>query len=460
MSKTIVVSNQNLLEQAYETSLSSSATAAGSTLTVYSISNFAINKVLLIGEFGQEGSEIIKTHTATAPTGTTVTLASALVKSHPKDTKVYVIPYDQVQYYNATTKTGAKTLISTSDVNEESDQTIYVDGTYTTGYYFTRFYNSIDAGYTDYGDPIPYAGLGANTVGYIIDMAMGELGKQFSDTITFDMLLNEANACLRYVRGKLKRWSNVQEFDYVLDQMNRGEYSWDLPSDYYDPNSNRSMLQVKVGDSSALKYRDKIEFDEYFEDTVVSQVETQGEIGDLTLVLDSTDDLPSTGTIHYYISNTQYSVAFTANSKSTNTLTTAALTIQTPVDVNVWYGEAESTPEYFSIWDGTLYVWPLINSTDAGENIVIDYYTEIVEVDSDADEITLARFDMMKHWLKWSVRNITEKNGNPDYKDGDWLMFNSILKDAIRRESSGQKHKYKYKINGIDYNRTNNFDTD
>ena len=457
--KIIRVSNQDLLENAYETSLSSSATSGVSTLTVYSISGVAINNIILIGEFGKEGSEIIKTHSATAPSGTTITLLSALTKSHPKDTKVYVIPYDQAQFYNATTETGTKTLMSTSDIDEENKETKYEDGTYTSGYYFVRFYNSINGNYTDYSDAIPYGGLDSNTVGYVIELSMKELKKEFSDILTFNTLLDEINSCLRYIRGKLKRWSNVQEFDYILDQMNRGEYSWDLPSTYYDKNSNRSMLQVKVGTVS-LTYKDKKEFDEYFEDTVVSQVATQGEIGGLALVLDSTDDFPSEGTIHYYISNTQYSVDFTANDKDTNTLTTEALTVQTPVDTNIWYGESESTPKYYSIWDGKIYIWPLIDSTDYGENIKLDFYTDIVEVNSDTDEITLARHDMIKHWVKWAIKNITEKNGTPDFTDGDWVMFNTCLNDAVRRESSGQKYKLKPFINGIDYGyrNTNNFD--
>ena len=462
MAKTITINNQELLEEAYQTSLSSSATAAGSTLSVYSISNFAVNQALLIGEFGQEGTEIIKTHATTDPSGTTVTLASALAKSHPKDTKVYVIPYDQAQFYHATTATGDKTLLSTSDIDEEATETKYTDTTYSSGYYFVRFYNSISSNYSAYSDPIPYGGLGANTVGYLIDMAMSETKKGYTDVLTFQMLLNEINACLRYVRGKLKRWSNVQEFDYILDQMNRGEYSWSLPSDYYDPNSNRSMLQVKVGTSDALIYKDKIEFDQYFEDVAVSQVETQGEIDDTSLVLDSTDDFPDEGTIHYYISNTQYSVDFSDNDKDTNTLTTDALEITTPVDTNIWYGESEGTPKYFSIWDGNIYIWPLCNSTTYSENIYLDYYTDIVEVDSDADEITLARHDMIKHWLKWQIKNITERNSNPDFKDGDWLLFQSILNDAIRRESSGQKYKMSPKINGISYRNSSNtnFDTE
>ena len=383
--KTIILSNADLLEGAHFTSLSSDATAADTTLTVYSIADFAIDQVLLIGEFGQEGSEIIKTHSATAPTGTTVTLLSALTKSHPKDTKVYVIPYDQAQFYQATTTTGDKTLLSTKDINEESTETTYDDTTYTSGYFFTRFYNSINSNYSDYSDPIPYAGFGSNTVGYIVNMVMKELKKEFSDTLTYDMLIDEINSCLRFVRGKLKKWSNLQVFNYELDSaLVEDDYTWTLPTDYYDKNSNRSMLQIWLEDQDNLSYIDKQEFDDYDRDTDAG------------------------------------------------------------------------TPKFYTVYDGSVYITPKVHSDYVGDSIYMDYYTDITEVDTDADEITLARHDMIKHWLKWAVRNITEKNGVPDYADGDWLMFQSILNDAIRRESSGKKSKWSYRVNGITYRGSQN----
>jgi len=463
--KKLIVSNADLIEEVDTANLSAIATAGDNTLTVYSISGFAINKPLLVGEFGQDGTEIIKTHTSTAPSGSTITLLSALVKSHTKDTKVYVLPYDQVQFYHATTTTGDKTLISTSDVNEESNETQYTDTTYTSGYFFSRFYNSIDAGYSDYSDPIPYGGFDSNTVGSIIEMAMSETKKEFTETLTYKSLVDEINSCLRYVRGKLKRWSNVQEFDYVVDQIDRGEYSFTLPTTYYDKNSNRSCLNVRVGDSN-LTYKDKNEFNEILDDVHKTTVATEGAVGATSLVLTSAADFDDSGTIHVYSGSTQYAITYTA--KSTNTLTgvpasgTGSITATLTAGLNVWQNESEGTPKYFTIADGYLYILPLIDSTDSGMNIVMDFYTDIVEINSDADTITLARHDMVKHWLKWQIRNITENNGQPNLQDGDWMLFNSILSDAVRREASGQKFKMKPFINGIQYrgeNRVGTFET-
>lgn len=454
MAKKITTLNADLLDEADYSSLSATAAGGASTLSVYSISSFAVNKILLIGEFGQEGSEIVKTHASTSPSGTTVTLVTTLTKSHPKDTKVYITPYDKLEVSWSSTATGSKTVLSTVDVDEENTQTTYVDTTQTTGYYFTRFINSITSDYTEYSDPIPFGGFDSNTVAYVINLAMKETKKKFTETLTYQTLIDEVNSCLRYVRGKLKRWSNVQEFDYTVDQIDRGEYIFTIPSTYYDPNSNRSCLDVRVGDRS-LDYVDKKEFNRFLEDVHVATVATAASSGSTTLDLSTAADFDDSGTIHIYSGTTQYEITYTA--KSGNTLTgipssgTGAITATLAAGRSVWQGEIEGFPAWFTIADGSLYIWPLINSTDSGMNIKMDFYTDIVEVNSDADEITLARHDLMKHWLKWQIRNITERNGQPDFKDGDWLMFNGILVDAVRREASGQKFKMSPKINGISY---------
>lgn len=457
MARKIITSNVDLLEEADYSSLSATATSGGSTLSVYSIASFAVNKILLIGEFGQEGTEIIKTHGSTAPSGTTVTLVTTLSKSHPKDTRVYIIPYDQIEISWASTTTGSKTVLTTTDIDEENVQTTYTDTAQTTGYYFTRFKNSITSDYTEYSDPIPYGGFDSNTVAYIINLAMRETKKKFTDTLTYQTLIDEINSCLRYIRGKLKRWSNVQEFDYVVDQMDRGEYKFTLPDTYYDKNSNRSALDVRVGDRS-LRYVDKRELNAMMDDVHLTTVATAASASDTTLALTSAADFDDSGTIHIYSGTTQYAITYTA--KSGNTLTgipssgTGSITATLAAGLNVWQGESEGTPTVFSVADGYLYIWPLINSTDSGFNIEMDFYTDIVEVDSDADEISLARHDLIKYWLKWQIRNITERNGQPDFKDGDWAMFNTALSDAIRRESSGQKYKLSPQINGITYGGT------
>lgn len=458
----IIVDTADLFSNVEKSNLKASIAAGATTMTLYSIAEFAVNKILMIGELGEEGTEIIKTHASTAPTGYTVTVvAGGFAKPHPKDTPVYIIPYDQVEVSNASTVSGAKTVLSGTPktINPEHPEIRIEDTTYSSGFYFTRYKETIGNTFSDYSDPIPFLGFDSNMVGYIINNSMNELGKEYSEKLSFQTLLGKANSCLRYVRGKLKRWSNSQEFDYVVGQLHRGVNKMALPTTYYDKNSNKSMLAVRIGSGGNLKYADKREFNEMMKDVVHTQVATEQVAAGTTLVLDSTDDLPLTdGAVTVYVSGTPYEVSYTTNTRSTNTLSgipasgTGSITVTLPVDSEVWYNESEEGVEYYSIWDGYIYFWGLIESENTGNNVIADFHTEVINVDSETDVIPDARYDMVEYWIKWEIKNITERDGKRDMSDGDFQMFMQILSDAVRRESSGQKFKMKPKLNGIFYN--------
>jgi len=235
----VIVDVSDLWLDTTKSSLKASVAAGVSAVTLYSISDFAINKIIQFGEFGEEGTEIIKTHGSTAPTGFTVTLATNLTKPHAKDTPVYIIPYDQIEVSHSVTETGTKTVISTQTINPENPEVRYDDNTYTSGFYFTRYKETITNTFSNYSDAIPFEGYAINTVGYLIYGVLAEMGKELSETLTYETLIRKINACLSVIKGELKRWSNNQEFDYVVNQINRGQYKFALPTTYYDRSKSK-----------------------------------------------------------------------------------------------------------------------------------------------------------------------------------------------------------------------------
>jgi hypothetical protein len=453
MYQPITAQNQQLYVERYHSNLNASAASGASTITLYSISQFAINQVLGIGEPGNEGSEIIKTHGSTAPTGSTVTLASNLTKSHPKDTPIYIIAFDQIQFFHSVTVDGTKTQLG-SDTNIDPGQEgmIYEDTTYTSGYYFTRYKNSITGNMSGYSDPIPYAGFDQNTVGYAIDTALAETGAQINNTtLTYAKLISWTNQMLRLVRGKKKVWSNYQEFDYELGSVSMGVRRFAMPTTAYELNSNKSVLNVRVGDAVPLTYMDRSEYLQATENVAYTEVKTLAIVSNTSLVLDDTSDLDDSGSVDVYVSGTKYTVEYTANDKSTGTLTVATdqITYAFPVDSPVWQGIEENEVSYYSIWDGYLYLWPMITSDFEGQRILMDFYTDIDTVDSDADVITGPRFDMLIHYLKFKIRGAAENNAKEDLTDPSYIQFSEILRDAMRLEESGQINVFRPRGNAI-----------
>jgi len=444
--KPLIAENSQLLLNRYHSNLNADVAAGASSIDIYSISQFAIDQVLCIGEIGNEGTEIILTHASTAPATNTVTLVTTLAKPHPKDTPVYILAFDQIEFYHATTVTGGKSQLSSAvNVDPEKSQMIYEDTTYTSGYYFTRYKNSITANYSEYSDPVPYAGFEENTVGYAIDTALSELNASQNDKLTYNMMISWTNQMLRLVRGKLKAWSNFQKFDEEIGTVSMGVRSFAMPTDIYDKNSNKSVLNVRVGNSYPLTYIDRSEYLQASEGITYTEVKTLAIVSNTALILDSTEDLPDTGSITVYVSGTKYTVEYTANTKSTGTLTVDAdqITYAFPVDSPVWQNVEEGSPREYSIWDGYLYLWPMITSDYEGERLLMDYYTDIDSVDSDSDVITGPRFDMLIHYLKFKIRAVTENNGTENLADPSYIQFAEILRDAIRMEETGQINTFR-----------------
>lgn len=417
-----------------------------SSITVYSISQFAISQVILIGEFGNEGSEIIKTHAATAPTGFTITLASATTKPHSKDCPVYIIDYDQIEFSHATTLTGSKTLLGSSpyNIDPEMDTMTYNDIVNTSGYYFTRYYNSATTNYSDYSDGVPYSGLPTNTVGYAIDTAMNELYASFSDKLTYSMCIEYAKQMLSTVRAELKSWSKYLTTDYNVGTLSQGVRRYSMPTDAYDQNSDRSILTLRVGNEFPLTYIDREEYLQKTEDVSYTEVATEAAVGATSLVLDDTSDLDDTGSVDVFVSGTKYTIDYTVNTRATNTLTVAAteITVILPVDSPTWQGLEEDEPTYFNVSNGYIYPWPIIDSTYEGRNLTADYYTDIETIDSDMDELSGVRIGMLIPYLKWKIRAVTENNGKEDLTDPSYLEFRRLVNLAIRNDSSAEKEAF------------------
>jgi len=75
--------------------------------------------------------------------------------------------------------------------------------------------------------------------------------------IDFPFCVEEINNCLRYISGKLKRWSKLQNFDYVLGQTSRGINEFTLPTDIWETENNKSILNVRIGKNYNLKWLSK-----------------------------------------------------------------------------------------------------------------------------------------------------------------------------------------------------------
>ena len=191
-----------------------------------------------------------------------------------------------------------------------------------------------------------------------------------------------------------------------------------------------------------------------------TQVRTEGAIGATTLEIDNSYDFASSGSVNVYVNGTLQTITYTGVTRSATAgvLTgipasgTGSITATIPVDTDVWYGETEGEPVYYSVnSDSKIVIWPLPDSSYRNLNGYMDYWTGATKVDSDNDALDMFRFDGIKHWLTWTVRMQKDNNGKRDFNDGDYLQFLTILNDFIRNEKPGHRRKRGIKLNQISY---------
>jgi hypothetical protein len=109
-------------------------------MTVQNVAELAANDMLVIGNPAEELTEIKK---ISSITGKVITLSANLVNTHPENTKITFIKYDQVKFYKATSIAGSYSLVATKDLAIGEPHTLYDDATaLSTDYFKIRYYNS------------------------------------------------------------------------------------------------------------------------------------------------------------------------------------------------------------------------------------------------------------------------------------------------------------------------------
>ena len=452
-----------------ESYLTAQGASGVGTLTVKNITGFAINQILLVGELGNENAEIILTHASTAPSGTTVTLASNLARTHAVGTRVRVILFNQYELSHAVTATGSKTLLTVSGGEPPSslgsglvaiDPSVkhqkYHNTEFTSGFYFARYKDSVAGTFGGYTDALAYGGWDANTVGAVIEQALDELDLNLSDKITKHSCYRWLTDGLNLIKGKQLRWPEHYSFNEVIGQTTRGINTVAMPTGAYDTETNKSLLAVRIGhENNKLDYLDPIEFEEYVGDIRHTQVRTEASAAATTLEIDNSYDFKDSGTVNIYISGVKYSITYTGVTRSSTAgiLTgvpasgTGSITVTIPVGTNVWQSEDEGQPLKFTVRGGNIEFWPIPNATWDNMNIYADYNKVVTVVDSDSDVLDFQRGDALTDYLTWRIWCKAKNDNKLDTNNGYWISFKEKLNDAIRTLPRNIRYKRSPNIN-------------
>lgn len=265
------------------------------SILVKNSDRFAVNDRIMLGEMGQEKTEVV-TVSAVNADGNTLTVG-ATVFAHSADDPVYRLRFDQVRFYRSTTtSTGTYTLLSTQnlDVDNADLQTVYDDTTgLSTYFYKTTVYHSISTVESAYSDVIAGGGWRREQVGNIIDEILREVGDTGETQVTRTELLgyfNDVNDDLQtnvarpytflHARTTLTQAINTNYINFPTDS-NGKQTMWKF--DYLDYNFRDSTTTPVTDITYTLKVIPEPEFRNIYQDNTIDSTTVSDKISVVTL---------------------------------------------------------------------------------------------------------------------------------------------------------------------------------
>lgn len=199
-------------------------------------SMFAANAFLLLGNFGAEEAEIVKILNINNDTGEITTVTPTLF-AHAESTRVTLLPYDQIKFFHTTTAVfdiGSATQLTGFIALQPSDWfTTYSDDSFSTGFGWYTFYNSVTLLYSQESNPIPYVGFEANTTEQILNDFFSMLSNKELRLVTREDALSWASEAYGRMRNKLNL-SNIEYSASGIQPLTTvpGQIEYDLPADF------------------------------------------------------------------------------------------------------------------------------------------------------------------------------------------------------------------------------------
>lgn len=419
--------------------------------------NFAIGQYIVIGQPGNIKTEIVQIHASTAPTTTTITLATALQFAHNRGDIIRFIPYNDISLevssnggvsYSANSPVAIRADSSETYIQQANDLSTYL--------YRFRFFNSSTSLYSTYSDIANANGYADNTIWSVENRALSELGEEQGELLNKKFLDDSLQEGRRMAdqNPAVYKWSFRTMFGVVFSQMLSGQWRIPAPANLRDPNTPKNILSIRIGDQNRpVTYQDRVRFNQNYLNVVHATVTVQAVANQTTLVLSSTHDLPVSGAItiaNNTVGDGLISINYTGNSKTTNTLSgVTGINRTVLVGTDTWLRGIFGLPTAYTIDAGYIYFDVPLKIDYDGMDVKGDYYSIIPPISTDDQAFDEPFFDLYVPWLKYKIKykkanGKIDRDGDTDYKD--WL---SGLSNLIGQETPSQRIRFVPDIEGF-----------
>lgn len=226
--------------------LSQTVAAAETSFNVLNNEGLAADSYVIIGDLGEEQTELKKISSISG--AGTITLTAALVHSHGSGVVVSKILYNQVEISYKTTLNGTFSTITTVDLEPDDFFTVY---NHTSGvesnYYRIRFFNSTTGNYTDYSEILPGTGLETDQIAPMVDFVLEQTNDVNAKFTTRAQVLKYIEYARQDVINALFQASS-EYFSKTVDIPTESyKHTYDLPNDF------REISNIRDGNGRIVK---------------------------------------------------------------------------------------------------------------------------------------------------------------------------------------------------------------
>ncbi len=428
--------------------------AAGLTTITANGSFFSANQYIILGQPGQEKSEIVKINSVN---NTTISLVSATIFPHNRGDVITLIEYNQIEPQRSTDGGINFSALTIIDINPQVTETyLQRTGDVSTNVYRFRFYNSTSSLYSGYSDSVVASGYSDNSVYAIKQRALSQIGEKITDLITDNFLNDSLNEARRIVdmgqttidgiSQKVLRWSFRTKFNTDISAEQHGiipgAWSISAPTDLRDRNTYKNILGLRLGRSNwPCTYQDQRRFRQNYLNVGHSTLLSAINNADINLNLVTVGDFDSSGSIVISApssQDTKNTVSYTNKDIDDAQLTGCTGVLENEAGADVWQEATFGMPTAYTIDNGVIYFDVPFDDTYAGENIYLDYYQALQAVNSDSDIVDEPFYDLYVPYLKYKIKSLKSNGALKPTDDGDYLLFQQGLSELVSQEVSGQ----------------------
>lgn len=424
----------------------STNTAIGATaLPVDNATDFTSGTIILLLEsLGIETAEIV---IASGHTDQSFTTAASLL-AHSRGGIVQQLNYDQIVISKSATLGGVYAAFATQTFQVTQQNTIMYDATgLTTDYYKIQWRNSQTGAVSDLTDPISVDSYPEHSVASLINPVLLAMGVSKDDPkINAEFCISAIDDARKFTQANLFgiRHAWQQEFEHPIKCLAGSNYV-DLPDDIDFKDTDQSTLATRflIGNVLTpynLRYIDKRSWNQIAFSVLGGETVGDILIGDVSIVLTSTGDFPSSGVA--YVATTEFSqtlleIEYTGNDLATNTLTgVTGITRNIPSGTQVWQNPTIAQPIYYTVFENRLVFDRIVPDSMQGTNVYIDYYKKIDAVTSLYQVLNEPYREIYKWYLRYAVKYRKDLSLSND--DPDLVKFESLVKALFNNLYTGQ----------------------